>query len=162
MNNPGRFWYREPLRQFGTDPISLRIGPARRVAVAKGNLICEIDQAYEWPHHHPPHAIYDWHPYRAVLQHKPCTGRNHGPFMELPKAFRQQKDRMLRGPGGNREMVDILALVLHHDDEAARTATELALAERLPTKWHVLGLVQSLPEGKTTGAQRSKPRSDWP
>lgn len=29
---------------------------------------------------------------------------------------------MLRKPGGDREMVDILALVLHHDEQAVLTA----------------------------------------
>ena len=34
---------------------------------------------------------------------------------------------MLRRLGGDREMVDILAQVLHHDEQAVLTAVELAL-----------------------------------
>jgi hypothetical protein len=32
-------------------------------------------------------------------------------------AFRQLQDQMLHRPGGDREMADILALVLHHDEQ---------------------------------------------
>ena len=55
---------------------------------------------------------------------------------------------MLRKPGGDREMVDILALVLHHDEQAVLTAVELALAEGVPTKTHVLNLLHRLVDGK--------------
>lgn len=50
---------------------------------------------------------------------------------------------MLRKPGGDREMVDILALVLHHDEQAVLTAVELALEAGVPTKTHVLNMVST-------------------
>ena len=59
---------------------------------------------------------------------------------------------MLRRPGGDREIVDILALVLHHDEQAVLVAVELALADGVPTKTHVLNLLHRLVDGKTTGA----------
>ena len=55
---------------------------------------------------------------------------------------------MLRKPGGDREMVDILALVLDHDEQAVLTAVELALTEGVPTKTHVLNLLHRLIDGK--------------
>ena len=58
---------------------------------------------------------------------------------------------MLRKPGGDREMVDILALVLHHDEQAVLAAVELALAEGVPTKTHVLNLLHRLVDGKVVG-----------
>ena len=58
---------------------------------------------------------------------------------------------MLRKPGGDREMVDILALVLHHDEQAVLVAVEMALAEGVPTKTHVLNLLHRLIDGKTIG-----------
>ncbi len=57
---------------------------------------------------------------------------------------------MLRKPGGDREMVDILALVLHHDEQAVLTAVELALEAGVPTKTHVLNLLHRLIDSKTT------------
>ena len=58
---------------------------------------------------------------------------------------------MLRRPAGDREMVDILALVLHHDEQAVLTAMEMALAAGLPTKTHVLNLLHRLVDGKMVG-----------
>ena len=58
---------------------------------------------------------------------------------------------MLRKPGGDREMVDILALVLQHDEQAVLAAVELALAKGVPTKIHVLNLLHRLVDGKALG-----------
>ena len=58
---------------------------------------------------------------------------------------------MLRKPGGDREMVDILALTLQHDEQAVLTAVELALAEGVPTKTHVLNILHRLVDGKALG-----------
>ena len=56
---------------------------------------------------------------------------------------------MLRCPGGAREMVDILALVLHHDEQVVVRAVELALDQGVATKTHVLNLLHRLIDGKT-------------
>jgi hypothetical protein len=69
----------------------------------------------------------------------------------LPPAFRQLQDHLLRKPGGDREIADILALVLQHDEQAVLTAVELALAEGVPTKTHVLNLLHRLVDGKVVG-----------
>ena len=45
----------------------------------------------------------------------------------------------------------ILALVLQHDEQAVLTAVELALAEGVPTKTHVLNLLHRLIDGKVIG-----------
>jgi len=41
-------------------------------------------------------------------------------------------------------MVEILALVLHHDEQAVLTAVELALESGAPSKQHVLNLLGRL------------------
>lgn len=48
-------------------------------------------------------------------------------------------------------MVDMLALVLHHDEQAVLVAVEMALAEGVATKTHVLNLLHRLIDRKTTG-----------
>ncbi len=102
-------------------------------------------------HKLPPQTIYDWRHYLAVIQRKPGALRNGAPFLELPHAFRQLQGHMLRKPGGDREMVDILALVLHHDERAVLTAVEMAFAAGVPTKTHVLNLLHRLVDGKVVG-----------
>ena len=137
---------------FANRPVSLRIYPDLLVVAAEGQVLCEHPRVIDRSHKQLPRTIYDWRHYLAVIQRKPGGAlRNGAPFAELPMAFRQLQDQMLRRPGGDREMVDILALVLQHDEEAVLTAVELALAEGVPTKTHVMNLLHRLIDGKTSG-----------
>jgi transposase len=155
---------------FANRPVSLRIYPDRLVVAAEGQILCQHERLIQRSHQLPPRTIYDWRHYLAVLQRKPGALRNGAPFTELPPAFRQLQDLMLRRPGGDREMVDILALVLHHDEQAVLCAVELALDAGVPTKTHVLNLLHRLVDGKTTGTPpvdtpqalvlRREPRAD--
>ncbi|MBB1493099.1 IS21 family transposase [Paracoccus sp. MC1854] len=155
---------------FANRPVSLRVYPDRLVVAAEGQILCEHRRLIQRSHQLPPRTIYDWRHYLAVLQRKPGALRNGAPFTELPPAFRQLQDLMLRRPGGDREMVDILALVLQHDEQAVLCAVELALDAGVPTKAHVLNLLHRLVDGKTTGgppidtpqalALRREPRAD--
>jgi len=47
-------------------------------------------------------------------------------------------------------MADILALVLHHDEQVVVRAVELALDQDVATKTHLLNLLHRLIDGKTT------------
>jgi hypothetical protein len=136
---------------FANRPISLRVYPDRLVVAAEGNILCEHSRVIQRSHKLPPQTIYDWRRYLAVVQRKPGALRNGAPFLELPGAFRQLQDHMLRKPDGDREMVDVLALVLHHDEQAVLTAVEMALAAGVPTKTHVLNLLHWLVDGKVVG-----------
>ena len=149
----GRNRYSVPA-SFANRPVSLRIHPDRLVVAAEGNILCEHARVIQRNHKLLPRTIYDWRHYLAP-RHCPRTNgvqwpdatqtrgalRNGAPFLELPPALRQLQDHMLRKPGGDREMVDILALVLPHDEQAVLTAVELALAEGVPTRTHVLNMV---------------------
>jgi hypothetical protein len=141
-------WGHGPCAPFANRPVSLRVYPDRLVVAAEGNILCEHPRIIQRSHKLPAKTVYDWRHYLAVVQRKPGALRNGAPFLELPAAFRQLQDHMLRKPGGDREMVDILALVLHHDEQAVLTAVELALAEGVPTKTHVLNRLHRLVDGK--------------
>ena len=45
-------------------------------------------------------------------------------------------------------MVEILALVLQHDEQAVLTAVELALEAGVPAKTHIINLLHRLIDGK--------------
>lgn len=91
-------------------------------------------------------TIYDWRHYLSVLQRKPGALRNGAPFAEFPEGFKRLQSVLLKRPGGDREMVEILALVLHHDEQAVLTAVEMALDAGVPSKQHVLNLLGRLVE----------------
>ncbi len=53
----------------------------------------------------------------------------------------------MKRPGGDRKIVDILALVLHHDESAVLCAVELALESGAASKQHILNILSRLVEG---------------
>jgi len=144
---------------FANRPVSLHIYPEQLVIVAEGAVICTHERIIERSHRQPGRVIYDWRHYLAVLQRKPGALRNGAPFVEMPEAFRKLQDQMLRRPSGDREMVDILSLVLHHDEQAVLCAVEMALEAGVPTKTHVLNLLHRLVDGKPTDQPNVTPPS---
>jgi transposase len=135
---------------FANRPVSLRIYPERIVVVAEGQILCEHARIIDRSHHQQGRTVYDWRHYLAVIQRKPGALRNGAPFLDLPEAFRRLQGLLLKRPGGDREMVEILALVLHHDEQAVLCAVEVALESGVPTKTHILNLLHRLVDGKET------------
>jgi hypothetical protein len=135
---------------FANRPVSLRVYPDRLVIAAEGRTVCTHARIIDRSHRKPGKVIYDWHHYLAVIQRKPGALRNGAPFTEIPDIFRRLQDHMLRKEGGDREMVDILSLVLHHDESAVLRAVELALEAGVPTKTHILNLLHRLIDPKRT------------
>ena len=134
---------------FANRPVSLRVYPDRVAVAAEGMVICEHRRIIDRSHDQPGKTVYDWRHYLAVVQRKPGALRNGAPFAELPEAFRTLQQHLLKKPGGDREMVDILALVLQHDEDAVLLAVEMALETGVPTKTHVLNLLHRLVDGKS-------------
>lgn len=132
---------------FANRPVSLHVYPERLVFVAEGQVIAEhvrhINRDHRQLH---GRTFYDWHHYLSVIQRKPGALRNGAPFAELPEGFRQLQAILLRRPDGAREMVDILALVLLHDEQDVLAAVELALEAGVPSKQTILNLLSRLLE----------------
>jgi hypothetical protein len=106
----------------------------------------------------PGRTIYDWRHYLAVIQRKPGALRNGAPFAEMPDAFRRLQGYLLKRQGGDREMVDILSLVLQHDEQAVLAAVELALEAGVPTKTHILNILHRLVDPKSIAPNIDAPR----
>jgi hypothetical protein len=70
----------------------------------------------------------------------------------IAEAFKRLQQHLLKQAGGDREMVEILALILHHDEQAVLCAVELALSDRAPAKTHILNLLHRLIDGKPAAA----------
>jgi transposase len=89
-------------------------------------------------------TLYDWRHYLSVLQRKPGALRNGAPFLELPESFRRLQKHLLKHPGGDRDMVDVLALVLQHDEHQVEKAITTALASGSLSKQHVINCLNRL------------------
>ncbi len=144
---------------YANRPVSLRVYAERLVVCAEGQQICEHLRIIERHHHGAGQTVYDWRHYLAVLQRKPGALRNGAPFEHLPMGFKKLQTALLKQPGGDREMVEILALVLHHDEQAVLTAVELALEAGAPTKTHVLNVLHRLLDGKPAPRPVNSPQA---
>ncbi len=130
---------------YANRPISLRVYADRLLFVAEGQIIAEHVRVFlRGPK--IGRTIYDWHHYLSVLQRKPGALRNGAPFTELPEGFKRLQAILLKRLGGDREMVEILSLVMQHEESAVLTAVELALENGVPSKQHVLNLLKRLVE----------------
>ena len=89
-----------------------------------------------------------------MIQRKPGALRNGAPFVDMPDGFRRRQGHLIKRAGGDREMVEILALVLQHDEQAVLCAVELALEAGVPTKTHILNILHRLVDGKADRATR--------
>ncbi|MFN9473944.1 IS21 family transposase [Acidovorax sp.] len=144
---------------FANRPVSLRVYADRLVVAAEGRIVCEHQRLIERNHHSAGQTVYDWHHYLAVLQRKPGALRNGAPFLELPAAFKRLQSALLKQPGGDREMVEVLALVLHHDEQVVLSAVELALEAGAPSKTHILNILHRLIDNKPAPAPVSAPQA---
>ncbi len=137
---------------FANRPVSLRIYPDRVVIAAEGQILCAHGRVIERSHEQPGRTVYDWRHYLAVIQRKPGALRNGAPFTDMPDAFRELQRCLLKRPGGDREMAEILALVLQHDEQSVLCAVQLALEAGVPAKTHILNILHRLIDGKPTSA----------
>ena len=144
---------------YANRPVSLRVYADRLVVAAEGQIVCEHARLIARRHDTAGQTVYDWRHYLAVLQRKPGALRNGAPFAALPEGFKRLQAALLRQPGGDREMVEILALVLHHDEQAVLTAVELALEAGVPTKTHVLNVLHRLLDGTPTAPTLTAPQA---
>jgi transposase len=131
---------------FANRVISLRVYPDRLVIVAEAQVVAEHTRAFNRHKSSPGQTIYNWQHYLSVAQRKPGALRNGAPFLELPDSFKQLRTRLLKRPGGDREMVDVLALVLLHDEQQVERAVAQSLEMGEPSKQHVLNCLSRLAE----------------
>ncbi len=129
---------------FANQVVSLRVYPQRLVIVAEARVVAEHVRVFRRDKQGLGVTVYDWRHYLAVVQRKPGALRNGAPFAELPESFRQLQARLLKRLGGDREMVDILALVLLHDEHLLEQAITQALATGEPSKEHVINCLRRL------------------
>jgi transposase len=119
--------------------VSLRIYPEHITAVADGVNIAKHARSFE-----RSQTCYDWQHYISLVERKPGGLRNGAPFETMPQAFKQLQAILLRKPGGDAVMAQVLAAVPHHGLEAVLVSVELALEAGKPSGEHVLNVLARL------------------
>ena len=70
---------------------------------------------------------YDWQHYIPLIERKPGALRNGAPFADMPEPLQQLRRALLRDPGGDRVMAQVLSIVPTTGLDAVLVAVELAL-----------------------------------
>lgn len=128
---------------FANRYVSLRVYVDQLVMVAESVVVAEHQRIIN-RNHRSSVTCYQWQHYLAVLQRKPGALRNGAPFKTLPEAFKQLQSILLARAGGDREMVEVLALVLHYDESLVVSAVEASLALGVASKPSILNQLKQL------------------
>ena len=75
---------------------------------------------------------YDWQHYIDLVQRKPGALRNGAPFLDLPPSLLRLRQGLLRHPGGDKAMAQVLAAVPQAGLESVLVAVELVLESGAP------------------------------
>ena len=134
--------------------VSTRLYPASVVVVADDKIVARHDRLSN-----AGETRYDWQHYIPLLQRKPGALRNGAPFADMPEPLQRLRRALLRNPGGDRVMAQVLAIVLTAGLEAVLVAVELALETGPPGKVsvehvvNVLGRLNAAPVPPTAATQ---------
>ena len=142
---------------FANRVVSLRAYADRIVLVAEAQRIAEHARVFNRDHNSKGSTVYDWRHYLAVVQRKPGALRNGAPFAELPGSFKHLQSVLMKHDGGDREMADILALVLHHDEKLVEQAVAEAIESEVISKTHILNRLSRLLDMPMPAALRPPP-----
>jgi hypothetical protein len=107
--------------------VSTRLYPQRVDVVADDHLVASHSR-----HFNSGQTVYDWQHYIELVQRKPGALRNGAPFLDLPAPLLRLRQMLLRRPGGDRVMAQVLAVVPKAGLEAVLVAVELVLEGATP------------------------------
>ncbi|MBC5767494.1 IS21 family transposase [Ramlibacter albus] len=136
--------------------LSTRLYPGRIVVVADDKKVASHERLSD-----RGQTRYDWQHYIPLVERKPGALRNGAPFADMPEPLQQLRWALLRDPGGDRVMAQVLSIVPTAGLDAVLVAVELAL-EGAPRgrigAEHVLNVIARLnaapaPQNAATGLQ---------
>jgi transposase len=141
--------------------VSTRLYPSRVVVVAEDRIVASHARLSD-----RGQTSYDWQHYIPLVQRKPGVLRNGAPFADMPVPLLKLQHALLRRPGGDRVMAQVLAAVPTAGLDAVLVAVELVLESGAVSAEHVLNVLGRLnanapPEKVETALQLSEaPRAD--
>ena len=119
--------------------VSVRLYPERIEAHDESGMIACHERSFE-----RGEVRYDWRHYVELIERKPGALRNGAPFDDLPDPLQRLRRALIRRPGGDRMMADVLACVPIHGLEAVLVACELILESGNTSVEHVKNVLSRL------------------
>jgi transposase len=132
--------YSVPCR-LANQKVSIRLYAERVELHDDGGLVASHPRCFE-----RGEVIYQWDHYLGLVERKPGALRNGAPFEGLPVALQQLRRALLKRPGGDRLMAEVLACVPGHGVEAVLVAAELLLESGNLSAEHVKNILARLQE----------------
>ena len=108
--------------------VSTRLYPTQITVAAGDGIIARHDRLSN-----KGQITYDWQHYIDLIQRKPGALRNGAPFLDMPEALLQLRQALMRYPGGERTMADVLASVPRAGLDAVLVAVSIALEDVTPS-----------------------------
>ena len=141
--------------------VSARLYPTRVVVVANDTVVAAHERLSD-----RGQTRYDWQHYIPLVQRKPGVLRNGAPFADMPAALLKLQAGLMRRPGGDRVMAQVLAAVPSAGLDAVLVAVELVLETGAVSAEHVINVLGRLnavvlPEAVETHLKLTEaPRAD--
>ena len=124
--------------------VSLHIYPDRLVVVADDEEIARHVRCFD-----RHQTFYNWQHYIALIVQKPGALRNGAPFLTMPPALQLLQRHLLKHPGGDRVMAQVLSSIPLHGLDTVLVAVECALESGRPSGEHVMNVLGRLKEPAT-------------
>jgi hypothetical protein len=119
--------------------VSSRLYPARVEVIADEGRIASHERLLD-----RDQVGYDWQHYIPLIERKPGALRNGAPFADLPEPLLRLKHGLMRHPGGDKIMAQVLAAVPVAGLDAVLVAVELVLESGVLSAEHILNVVARL------------------
>jgi hypothetical protein len=113
--------------EFVGQRVSTRLYPSQVEVAIDGAIVASHERLSD-----EGHVNYDWQHYIELVQRKPGALRNGTPFLDLPPALLMLRQSLLRHPGGDRVMAQVLAVVPQAGLDAVLVAVEVLLEGATP------------------------------
>jgi hypothetical protein len=127
---------------FAHQKLSIRLYPERIEGWDEDGCVAVHERSFE-----RGEVRYDWRHYLPLIERKPGALRNGAPFEDLPDALQHLRSLLVRRPGGDRLMADVLACVPKRGLDAVLVAVELILEAGHASPEHVKNVLSRLEEG---------------
>jgi hypothetical protein len=102
--------------------LSTRLYPGKVVVVADDKKVASHERLSD-----RGQTRDDWRHYIPLIERKPGALRNGAPFADMPEPLQRLRRALLRDPGGERVMAQVLSIVPTAGLDAGLVAVELAL-----------------------------------
>jgi transposase len=119
--------------------VSTRLYPTRVVVVAEDQIVASHARLGD-----RGQTSYDWQHYIPLVQRKPGVLRNGAPFADMPAPLLSLQRVLLKRPGGDRVMAQVLAAVPTAGLDAVLVAVELVLESGAVSAEHILNVLARL------------------